>query len=88
MFGKVTKEENRNLKDMDLREFIVLAPMVLIVFWIGLYPNFFLSRIEPSAELFLSRMKTDKSVELRIDKSLTGIDNRLVLSSNPEKWSE
>jgi NADH-quinone oxidoreductase subunit M len=42
-WGKVTKEENRNLKDLNARELATLVPLVVLCFWIGLYPKPFLA---------------------------------------------
>ncbi len=36
------------LKDLTLREFSYFIPLVIVVFWIGLYPNSFLSKIHTS----------------------------------------
>ena len=42
-WGKVTKDENRNLKDLNARELATLVPLVVLCFWIGLYPKPFLA---------------------------------------------
>ncbi|MFQ5878288.1 MAG: NADH-quinone oxidoreductase subunit M [Acidobacteriota bacterium] len=39
MFGKLDRPENAALKDLDFREIMTLAPIVLLCFWIGLYPK-------------------------------------------------
>lgn len=39
MQGPVENEENRRLKDLSPREFLVLAPLVVLMFWIGIVPN-------------------------------------------------
>jgi NADH-quinone oxidoreductase subunit M len=44
VFGEVTKEENRRLFDLNLREKFVLIPLVLLIIFMGVYPNFFLNR--------------------------------------------
>jgi NADH-quinone oxidoreductase subunit M len=41
-FGPVTNPENKGLSDLNLREVIYLVPVVLLCFWIGLYPKPFL----------------------------------------------
>jgi len=38
------------LKDLSLREFSYLIPLVLVIFWIGLYPNSFLSKMHTSVD--------------------------------------
>jgi NADH-quinone oxidoreductase subunit M len=48
-FGPVTKKENRNLPDLTPRELVSLAPLVMMVFVIGLFPNIFLSQIKGAA---------------------------------------
>jgi NADH-quinone oxidoreductase subunit M len=48
MFGPVEKPENRGLIDLGLREKAVMVAMLIPIIWIGVYPNPFLRRIEPS----------------------------------------
>jgi NADH-quinone oxidoreductase subunit M len=38
------------VRDLSLREIAALVPLVVFVFWIGLAPHFFLSRMEPTLE--------------------------------------
>jgi NADH-quinone oxidoreductase subunit M len=49
MFGAVTNPENQNLRDCNLREVVYMVPIIFFMFWIGLYPKPFLTRIEASA---------------------------------------
>jgi NADH-quinone oxidoreductase subunit M len=55
MFGPVKNEENKKLKDLNPREMIVLAPLLIAIFVMGIFPNIFLSKMEPSINRFLSR---------------------------------
>ena len=41
-WGKITNEENEHLLDLNARELAVLVPLVVLCFWIGLYPKPFL----------------------------------------------
>jgi NADH-quinone oxidoreductase subunit M len=43
MFGEITKEENKTLPDLSVREVATLVPIILFCFWIGLYPAPFLN---------------------------------------------
>ncbi|MDX5436712.1 MAG: NADH-quinone oxidoreductase subunit M, partial [Pontibacter sp.] len=53
MFG--TKSElTENFTDLSLNEKAVLIPLVVMVFWIGLFPNTFLSISEPAVNNLLS----------------------------------
>jgi NADH-quinone oxidoreductase subunit M len=47
-FGEVTHEENKSLKDVNLREQWTLIPLIVLCFWIGLYPKPFFRILEPS----------------------------------------
>jgi NADH-quinone oxidoreductase subunit M len=38
-WGQVTHEENKHLSDLNLRELATLAPLVILCFWIGVYPK-------------------------------------------------
>jgi NADH-quinone oxidoreductase subunit M len=42
-FGPITKVENKKLPDMNGREIIALAPLVIMIFVIGIWPNIFLT---------------------------------------------
>ncbi|MBD3258243.1 NADH-quinone oxidoreductase subunit M [candidate division GN15 bacterium] len=64
IFGKVTNPENQKLKDLDAREKLVLIPLVLLIFWIGIYPTPFLARIEPAAQRVLGYVNRSGTVEL------------------------
>jgi NADH-quinone oxidoreductase subunit M len=39
MFGKLDNPENMKLKDLNFREIMTLVPIIVICFWIGLYPK-------------------------------------------------
>ncbi len=53
LFGPLVHEENRNLADLSPRELCYLVPIVVMMFWIGLYPKPFVELIEPSVQLYV-----------------------------------
>ncbi len=67
VFGKVTKPQNADLEDLTLREKLVLVPLVLMIFWIGIYPKPFLDRIEPAAKQVLTHVSRANTVQLDRD---------------------
>jgi NADH-quinone oxidoreductase subunit M len=54
--GPLVHEENKTLKDVSVREWIVLAPILVAILWIGLYPKFFFALINPSVERLVSTL--------------------------------
>jgi NADH-quinone oxidoreductase subunit M len=48
--GAVTHEENAKLKEITAREVLILLPLLVLIFWIGLYPRPFFDLINPTAE--------------------------------------
>jgi NADH-quinone oxidoreductase subunit M len=54
--GEVDKEENRALKDIDWREIATLAPLLILIFWIGLYPKPFFDIMEPAITKLLENI--------------------------------
>lgn len=57
MFGELTKPENKVLKDLSAREILVLSGVTLFIFWIGLFPQTFLSRMEPTVKNYLVQVQ-------------------------------
>ncbi len=64
-FGKVTKPENQNLKDLNLREIVSLVLVIVFIVWIGIYPNTFLKKSEPSVKKIVEQMEKYRSGVLR-----------------------
>jgi NADH-quinone oxidoreductase subunit M len=56
-FGPITREANRTLTDLNGRETLVAASLVLFMVWIGIYPRPFIERIEPTVDVLLARLE-------------------------------
>ncbi len=54
-WGPLDKKANERLPDINHREAIALAPLVFLMFWIGLFPNTLLASMRPSVADFISR---------------------------------
>jgi NADH-quinone oxidoreductase subunit M len=57
IFGSVTNNANEDLKDLTRREVLVFAPLLLLIFWLGVYPQPILSRIQPSVNETLDHVQ-------------------------------
>ena len=60
VFGVPSARELPHLKDLDLREFGTLVPLVVLVFWIGLFPNPLVSRMHSTVTKTLETMARTK----------------------------
>jgi NADH-quinone oxidoreductase subunit M len=56
-YGPVTNEKNARLVDLRTREWLVIAPIVVIAILMGVLPNFFLRPIEPAVQRMLSHIE-------------------------------
>ena len=59
--GPVTHEENTKLKDITLREVLVLLPILVVILWIGLYPKLFLQPDQPVGRTIDCRAASSRS---------------------------
>ena len=59
MFGPVTQFANEDLPDLNLREYATLVPLVILAFWIGIYPKPFFALIEKPVENIVRQVNPD-----------------------------
>jgi NADH-quinone oxidoreductase subunit M len=64
VFGEVTHEANRRLPDLTPREWAVLAPVLVLIVWIGVYPTAFTGPTEASLEALIAQVQSKASVAL------------------------
>ena len=64
-WGKITHEENEHLHDLNGRELATLVPLVVLCFWIGIYPTPFLNRLNTSVDRVVARREVTFSDALR-----------------------
>jgi len=56
--GPVVHAENRGLKDLNLREIVTLAPLLVLILWIGLYPRPFFALMGPAVDKLVVLINT------------------------------
>jgi NADH-quinone oxidoreductase subunit M len=61
MFGKV-EGENASLLDLSLREKVTLVPLIVLAFWIGIYPAPFLKMLEKPVKFIVSTVSIDQTL--------------------------
>ncbi|HCU24567.1 MAG TPA: Fe-S-binding domain-containing protein [Deltaproteobacteria bacterium] len=55
-FGPMKNPQLKELKDLSRREALCLAPILLLIVWMGIRPNVFLQKIEPATQALLERV--------------------------------
>jgi len=54
--GESNDEKNLSLKDLNWREIATLAPLLILIFWIGLYPKPFFDIMQPAINKLLENI--------------------------------
>jgi NADH-quinone oxidoreductase subunit M len=59
MFLELKNPKNIGMKDMNMREMITVVPLVILIFWIGLYPKPFMKTFDASVNHLVSKVSPD-----------------------------
>ncbi len=62
IFGELKKQQTQVLRDLSAREVLVLAPIIVLIFLIGVYPWTFLKPMEASTQALLAEVKSKGQV--------------------------
>jgi NADH-quinone oxidoreductase subunit M len=57
IFGPLDNPENQKLHDLSRRELAVFAPILFLIVLMGVYPQPFLSRMEPAVQKYVARVQ-------------------------------
>jgi NADH-quinone oxidoreductase subunit M len=66
LFGPITHEENKNLKDLSIRELSYTLPLAVLGIVMGIFPQYFLSKVQKSID-HLASSYTNYRLEAVID---------------------
>ncbi|OGL50669.1 MAG: NADH dehydrogenase [Candidatus Schekmanbacteria bacterium RIFCSPHIGHO2_02_FULL_38_11] len=64
-FGKLWNPKNFNLRDLNFREVMTIVPLVVFVFWIGIYPKPFIKIMESSVEHLVERVNPEYKAQAK-----------------------
>ena len=67
MMGKITNPKNENLKDLSAREVAIMMPLLIFIFWIGIYPNTFLDKMNPALENMIKQVKGKQHIAMMVE---------------------
>ena len=79
MTGPITVEANRDMPDLSLRERVVIAPVLLAIVVLGVYPRPVLDLVAPSVDRMLERVQMREPAPTLADE--TGADEDVEIGS-------
>jgi NADH-quinone oxidoreductase subunit M len=59
MFGKLENPLNKALPDLNLRELATFVPLIILAFWIGIYPTYFTKYLDEPVNAIVARVRVD-----------------------------
>ena len=73
VFGALTKPDVKAMKDLNAREILIFAPLVVLVLWMGIYPSSVIKPMAPSIERVLTNYhaRVDAWNTMQAEKALT-----------------
>lgn len=58
VFFEKSKEQTEGFKDLNLSELLTFIPVILLIIFMGIFPQAFIKKIEPAAQMQLAQLKT------------------------------
>jgi NADH-quinone oxidoreductase subunit M len=62
MHGPITNDRVHNFKDINKREIAYLLPIIILMFWMGLYPQPFLRKMDASVNKLINQINQKKTL--------------------------
>lgn len=75
-YGPVTNEENTKVRDIGWNEIAAMVPLVIMMVWIGVHPNTFLSRMSPSVNELIAVVKQEGKGKVMVSEIRGGVSFR------------
>jgi NADH-quinone oxidoreductase subunit M len=80
IFGKIIHPANEGLNDLNAREIVTLASVVLLIIWIGIYPKPFL-RLTSAGTAHLVATVQQKHAQTQAERIAVGVEERATMIS-------
>ncbi|MFC2167478.1 NuoM family protein, partial [Acidobacteriota bacterium] len=65
MHGPIVNEKIRAFKDLNKREILFLIPIIILMFWMGIFPKTFLRKMDTSINHLLNQIKKREIVQIQ-----------------------
>jgi NADH-quinone oxidoreductase subunit M len=58
----ITRDDVRAMLDLNWREIIVFVPMIVVVLWMGIYPDTFLRPLQPTVGNLIESVQAARTI--------------------------
>jgi NADH-quinone oxidoreductase subunit M len=79
-FGKPTQTRRKYIPDLNIREMAVFAPLLVMIFWMGIYPKPFFDKMEPTVQRWIAQVDAGQKQTAELPSEL-GMPDTPTLSS-------
>jgi NADH-quinone oxidoreductase subunit M len=76
IFNRMDKPENEGLTDLNRRELVLMAPLLIGIVWLGLFPGPVLRRMEPATQKFVELVRSSPGVAPNLGAVTPGSETR------------
>jgi len=73
MHGPITNDKVRSFKDLNKRELVYLVPIVIMMFWMGIFPQTFLRKMDASIDRLMDQVKKQEIVLTEVQNDPTAV---------------
>ena len=68
-FGELTNDANAQMPDVNMREFVLMAPLVVLMFVMGFFPTPFLKQTEPATQFLLETIEQKRMAAIKQERA-------------------
>ena len=65
MFGELDNPKNQKLQDLNAREIIIMIPLLIMIFVMGVYPNPFIEKMTPSIKKVIAHTRIEPAISAK-----------------------
>jgi NADH-quinone oxidoreductase subunit M len=87
-FGPLDNPENEKLEDLNFREIAYLLPLIVLCFWIGLYPKPFFRFLEQPVNYIVAKVDESYAAELAAAGKLPMLEEATAVAEEPAPSAE
>jgi NADH-quinone oxidoreductase subunit M len=88
MHGPITNEKIRSFKDINKRELGYLVPIIIMMFWMGIYPQTFLRKMDASVSRLLDRVHIREKIFFQESSRAPSLNHDRAVETEADRMAE